>query len=124
MSRDFKKLDVFHLADDLVIDVYRASRRFPDDERYGLQAQLRRATVSVPSNIVEGSARQSNKDYGQFLRIALGSASEARYLLSVATRLRYLEADVAEPLHARFDRLVRGLEVLTQRVAGTQRYGN
>ena len=120
MSRDFKKLDVFHLADGLVIDVYRASRRFSADERYGLQSQLRRATVSVPSNIVEGSTRQSNKDYAQFLRIALGSASEARYLVSVAARLDYLERVTAESLHARFDRLVKGLELLSQRVSANQ----
>jgi four helix bundle protein len=121
MSRDFKKLDVFHLADDLVFDIYRVTRKFPVDERYGLQAQLRRAAVSVPSNIVEGSARQSNRDYAQFLRIALGSASEARYLVSVAARLQFLEAATGESLHARFDRLVKGLELLAQRVAATQR---
>ena len=123
MSRDFKKLDVFHLADDLVFEIYRATRKFPADERYGLQAQLRRAAVSVPSNIVEGSARQSNRDYAQFLRIALGSASEARYLVSVAARLQFLEVATGESLTVRFDRLVKGLELLSQRVAATQALG-
>jgi four helix bundle protein len=123
MSRDFKKLDVFHLADDLVIEVYRVTRRFPADERYGLQSQLRRAAVSVPSNIVEGSARQSNRDYAHFLRIALGSASEARYLLTVAGRLNFIAAPDTESLHGRFDRLVKGLELLAQRVAANPSSG-
>lgn len=117
MSHDFKKLEVFQMADQLVIDVYRMTQSFPSEERYGLQAQLRRASVSVPCNIVEGSARDSNKEYAQFLRIACGSASEARYLLTVAGRLGYLKSDAASQVERRFDRVVRGLEVLAQRVA-------
>jgi len=116
VSHDFRKLNVFHMADQLVIDVYRATRSFPADERYGLQAQLRRASVSVPCNIVEGSARSSHRDYAHFLRVACGSTTEARYLVNLAARLNYLEAGVATDLERRFDRLVRGLEVLAQRV--------
>jgi four helix bundle protein len=119
MSHDFKKLDVFHLADGLVIDVYRATRTFPSEERYGLQAQVRRASVSVPCNIVEGSARSSKKDYAHFLRIACGSASEARYLITLCERLNYLPPDLATELVDRFGRVVRGLEVLAQRVASS-----
>lgn len=119
MSHDFKKLDVFQMADQLVIEVYRTTQSFPREERYGLQAQLRRASVSVPCNIVEGSARSSNKEYAQFLRIACGSASEARYLLTVARRLGYLKPNTASQVEQRFDRIVRGLEVLAQRVASS-----
>jgi four helix bundle protein len=117
MSRDFRKLQVFHLADQLVLDVYRTTQLFPPAERYGLQAQLRRASVSTTCNIVEGSARESNKDYAPFLRIACGSATEARYLITVASRLKYLDPTVGRQLEDRFDRVVRSLEVLSQRVA-------
>jgi four helix bundle protein len=117
MSHDFKKLEVFQLADSLVLDVYSLTKAFPTDERYGLQAQLRRASVSVPSNIVEGASRASNAEYAQFLRVACGSASEAKYLLTLSRRLGYLSGDAAANLEDRFDRLVRSLEVLGRRVA-------
>lgn len=119
MSHDFKKLQVFQMGDQLVIEVYRRTQAFPTNERFGLQAQLRRASVSVPCNIVEGSARASNKEYAHFLRIACGSASEARYLVTVATRLGYFAAETGSILEQRFDRVVRGLEVLAQRVAAS-----
>ena len=95
MGRDHQKLMVFHKADELVILVYRLSRVFPADERYGLRSQLRRAALSIPTNIVEGSARDSRKDYVRFLDIALASAAETEYLLDVATRLGYVHGDPA-----------------------------
>jgi four helix bundle protein len=91
MGRDHLKLNVFHKADEFALLVYRQSRLFPADERFGLRAQLRRAALSIPTNIVEGSARDSRKDYVRFLDIALGSAAEAGYLLHVASRLGYIE---------------------------------
>jgi four helix bundle protein len=119
MSRDFKKLRVFQLADKLVVSVYQTTRAFPTEERYGLQSQLRRAAVSVPCNIVEGSARTSNKEYGRFLRVACGSATEARYLVSIARRLGYIDQPNDLAIEGSYDELVRGLEVLCQRVEAT-----
>jgi four helix bundle protein len=116
MSRNHDKLEIFRLSDQLVLDVYRVTRSFPADERYGLQSQLRRASVSVPCNIVEGAARDSNREYAHFLRVACGSASEARYLVSVSARLGYLSPDDVADLEERFGRLVRSIERLVQRV--------
>ena len=112
MNRDHRKLKVFHLADDLVVDVYRCTRSFPIEERFGLQAQIRRATVSAPTNIVEGCARKTLKDYLYFMNIALASASEVRYLLQLSHRLGFLSDTTQPELVRRFDELIRSLHNL------------
>jgi len=109
VKRDPRKLAVFQSADRLVIEVYAQTRPFPAEERFGLQSQLRRAAVSVASNIVEGSARRSLADYLHFLNLALASASEAAYLLELAGRLGYLDSPTADSLAERYRGLVRGL---------------
>ena len=86
MARDKNRLKVFHLAHRLALTVYRSSRGFPAVER-DLQRQLRRSAVSASANIVEGCARRSHGDYLRFLDIALGSASEADYLLDLCSEL-------------------------------------
>jgi four helix bundle protein len=98
--RDPKKLQAFQLADQLALAVYDATRAFPKEEQFGLAAQLRRAAVSVPSNIVEGCARDSQSDYLRFLGIAYGSASEVLYQLSLDFRLKYLSVDEYRTLEA------------------------
>jgi four helix bundle protein len=85
--RDYRKLRVFHKADALLLDVYKWSSRLPDEERYTLKSQIRRSAISIPANIVEGSARLGEGEYIQFLNIALGSCAELAYLVDVAGRL-------------------------------------
>ena len=99
--RDHTKLKAFELADSLALAVYRHTRGFPADERFGLTSQLRRAAVSVPSNIVEGCARHSEADYLHFLDIAYASSREVEYQLSLAARLGYLEPGLHRELAAR-----------------------
>ena len=112
MSRDFRRLHVFRMADELVIAVYRATAGLPLAERYGLQAQIRRAAVSVVANIVEGCQRPSTKDYLRFIAISLGSASETRYSLGIAARLGYLSNGDGVALDTGYGSLVRSLDRL------------
>jgi four helix bundle protein len=112
MSRDHRKLRVFALADDLVIAVYQASAGFPAAERFGLQAQIRRAAISTASNIVEGSARRTTREYVNFLNIAAGSASEARYLAELSARLGFLTVEAQRSLTARYTELIARLQAL------------
>ena len=88
--RDHTKLRAFHLADELALAVYRATRSFPRQEQFGLTSQMRRAALSVPSNIVEGCARNSEADYLHFLDIAYGSLRELSYQVGFSHRLGYL----------------------------------
>lgn len=102
MTRDHRKLLAFKNADALVIDLYKLTTKFPDDERFGLRAQLRRAAVSVATNIVEGSARPPTREYRRFLIIALASARECSYLLDLSARLAFLPTATVAPLIDRY----------------------
>lgn len=112
MSRDFRKLRVFVLADALVVQIYNSTNDFPLAERFGLQSQIRRAAVSVASNIVEGSARRSLAEYLNFLNVAAGSAAEVRYLVDLASRLGFIENSQCAPLTSDYTELVSGLQAL------------
>ena len=114
MSRDHRKLRVFVLADQLVLQVYRISTHFPAEERFGLQSQTRRAAISVATNIVEGSARRTQAEYAHFLNIAASSAAETEYLIDVSRRLGFLAEDAATGLAAEYRQLAAGLQALLQ----------
>ena len=112
MSRDVTKLEVFHLSHHVAKEVYCLTARLPDSERFGLQSQLRRAAVSVPANLVEGATRRHLRDWIRFLELALGSASETRYLLLLATELGLLSVAQAKNCQNRTQHLVLGLQKL------------
>ncbi|MDF7799805.1 four helix bundle protein [Pontiellaceae bacterium B1224] len=90
---DFKELEVWKKAIEVVAEVYRLSVAFPETEKFGLTNQIRRAAVSIPSNIAEGSARHHSKDFIHFLRIADGSAAEVETQLIIAVKLEFIHAD-------------------------------
>jgi len=110
--RDHTKLRAFELADDLAVLVYRVTARFPREELYGLISQMRRAAISIPSNIVEGCARDSQADYLRFLYMAFGSLRELHYQLSLSKRLGFLsneDSSLIEPKVVETEKVLNGL---------------
>ncbi len=89
--RPHHNLDVWQKAVDLVVKVYRETKILPQEEKFGLTSQIRRAAVSIPANIAEGAGRKSEKEFLNFLSIAQGSASELETELLIACRLEYIE---------------------------------
>lgn len=91
-------MDVWKLSIDLVVKVYQITSQFPVEEKFGLAQQMRRAAVSVPSNIAEGAARKSQNELIQFLHISLGSLSELETQLTICQRLDYNKDDLSETI--------------------------
>ena len=119
--RDFRKIEAWRLTDDLEAAVYRMTRRFPKEEVYGLTSQIRRSAVSAPANIVEGSARETKKDYLHFLHVSRGSLAETQYFIHLARRLEYVaspEADDVEELSRRAYACLHGLIKAVEKEAG------
>jgi four helix bundle protein len=112
----FTELKVWQLGHALTLDVYRETRSFPDDERFGLVSQIRRSAAGVPSNIAEGSKRRSNKDYAHFLNLAESSLAETEYHLILSRDLEYIPSATAESLLARIAELSRMLHALRIKV--------
>jgi len=88
--KPYEKLDAWRLAHELALAIYRVTARFPRSELYGVTAQARRAALSVPTNIVEGSAKRGHREFRRFLDIAIGSLAELSYLLRFARDLGIL----------------------------------
>ena len=110
--KSYRDLIAWQRAMDLVLDVYDLSRRFPDDERFGLTNQVRRASVSVPSNIAEGQGRGVGAEFAHHLRISQGSVQEVETQLILGARLGFVPQSRADSALAAADevgRLIRGL---------------
>ena len=95
---NYRELKIWQRSMDFVIRVYEISASFPTEEKYGLTSQLRRSTVSVPSNISEGAGRGTNKQFKRFLEISMGSINEAQTHIELAFRVKYLVKEVYEQL--------------------------
>ena len=114
--QDFRNLDVWQNARQLALQVYGATGGMPPEERYGLTSQLRRAAMSIPANIAEGSGRQSDADFKRFLHNAMGSAAELESHLLITHDLRFLDDTTFETLTARLTSTTRMLNALIQRL--------
>mgnify|MGYP000119709517 CR=1 FL=1 len=91
--RDFKKYEIWQLSHAFTLRIYSSTSLFPKDEMYGITSQIRRASSSIPTNISEGCGRNSDKEFNQFLNIALGSASETEYLIILSRDLNYIDTE-------------------------------
>jgi four helix bundle protein len=87
---NYKKLKIWQKSNQLALDIYKITSSFPKEEMYGIISQLRRAALSVPTNIVEGYARKGDKELNRFINISLGSLAEVEYLLDFSRELNYL----------------------------------
>ncbi len=108
----FEKLDVWHKAVDLADRIYGVTDAFPDDERFGLTSQMRRASVSVSSNIAEGSGRSSDRDFARFIDIGYGSLMEVVSQGHIATRRSFLPQADLDTLKDEAEQLARMLSGL------------
>ena len=117
----FRDLKVWQRSHALVLRLYPITSTLPASERFGLVSQLRRAAVSVPSNIAEGSKRQGRSDFAHFLNIAEGSLAEAEYLLTLVVDLGYVPQATAAPLLADIDEIAGMLYALRTRVEREER---
>lgn len=105
----------------MALDVYRATQRFPSDERFGLTSQMRRASISVSANIAEGCGRSGERDLARFLRIATGSASELECELLLSRDLHLLDEQIAADLLSRTEEIKRMLTSLIRKVTPSDR---
>ena len=115
--KSYRDLIAWQKAMDFVADVYRVTTNFPRDEIYGLTSQLRRAAVSIPSNIAEGQGRHSTRDFIHFLSVAYGSLNETQTQLLIAQRLGYLNEADCQPLIEQSYELARIINGLSRSLA-------
>jgi four helix bundle protein len=110
MSEDrWKYLEVWKLADALALKIYVVTKDFPKEEMYGITSQIRRSSLSIPTNIVEGYSRKGNKELSHFINISLGSLAETKYLIYFSKKLSYLSDSNYQELNSGYESLGKRL---------------
>jgi|HubBroStandDraft_6_1064221.scaffolds.fasta_scaffold220184_1 four helix bundle protein len=122
--RDYRDLDVWQAAMTLAQRCYEVTKRFPKDEMFGMTAQIRRASASIPANIAEGRGRQGTKEFLSFLSIARGSLMELETHLMLSHRVQLMQAQELDELLAITDRISRMLSGLRTSLRARQRRAN
>ncbi|MEX0722118.1 MAG: four helix bundle protein [Balneolaceae bacterium] len=112
---NYKQLDVWDMAIDLATSLYSITKNHPKEEKYGLVSQMRRAAVSISSNIAEGAGRNSDKEFRQFLNIAFGSCSELETQLIISKRLAYLSPSDFEKLSSHLTEIQKMIYTLIKK---------
>ena len=116
--QDFRDLKVWRKGHELTLDVYKVTGAFPKGELYGITSQLRRACSSIPANLAEGCGRGGDADFGRFVQIAMGSASETEYFLLLARDLNFISVSDYECLESKVTEVKRMLTSLIQTLRG------
>ena len=117
--KDFRKLEVWKRAHELVLEIYKVTYQFPKEELYGLTNQIRRSSSSIPTNIAEGCGRAGDTEFHRFLIIAMGSASELEYQIVLAHDLEYLKSQQYEELQQKIIVVRKMLNALIKKVKPT-----
>jgi four helix bundle protein len=112
--KDFRQLKAWEKAHQLALAVYKATKSFPKEELYGLTSQIRRASMSIPTNIAEGCGRNTDADFARFLQMAMGSASETEYQILLSRDLVFLTTEEYEKLNMDVTEIKRMLTALLQ----------
>lgn len=110
--RDYKKYTVWQKSHELVLEIYKVTGNFPKEKLYGLTSQMRRSASSIPTNVVEGCGRNTDKDFCRFLYIAFGSANELEYQLILSKDLIFLESEKATFLISKVEEIKKMLNKL------------
>lgn len=114
MIKDVKELEVFKLAHSLVLDIYKLTENFPQEEKFGLINQMRRSAYSIPMNLIEGSNRLSTKEYRRFVGIAKGSTGEISYQILLAKDLGYVSEEICLELENKYKIVIKMLSNLAK----------
>ena len=114
--KDFRSLKVWEKAHLLTLKIYKVTEKFPREELYGLTSQIRRACVSIPTNIAEGCVRSSDADFSRFLYIALGSTSELEYLMMLAMDLNFIKSELHIELNNEINEIKKMLIAMIQKL--------
>jgi len=115
--QSFKDLRIWQKGIEIVEDIYRMTRNYPKEELYGLSSQMRRASISIPSNIAEGFKRFHNKEYKRFLYITLGSSAELETQLIISHKLDYIPKNTMTALSEKIDYLSKMITALMRKLS-------
>lgn len=121
MAKSYKELEIWNKGIEIADKIYDVTSNFPKEETYGIAAQMRRSAISIPSNIAEGFARQFNREYRQFLYVALGSCAELETQVVLAHRRNYMSAKNSEELGEKIDHESRMLTNMIKAVSRSLR---
>ncbi|MBZ5721212.1 MAG: four helix bundle protein [Acidobacteriia bacterium] len=116
--RNYQDLLVWEKAHRLTLSVYKGTRSFPNEERFGLTSQMRRSCASIPANLAEGCGRRSDGEMGRFVQIAMGSGAELSYHFRLARDLEFLTSDEYVRLDSDLSEIMRMLSSLSQKLKG------